>query len=167
MQFPAVSRSLERSRESGPDLQELVDRARREGVHQMTVPVPRGSAFPMPGGGATGAIVAATLASLACGLGVLALAGGLAKVYYGSASRSWPTTSGEVIVNVGYAAMMYRQDSHNTVIFPPGFLYQYEVAGTKHVNSVRRFRSVGRGNEAQAQADAPEDLPVGTKVQFE
>ena len=51
-----------------------------------------------------------------------------------------------------------------TVILPPGFLYQYEVAGIKHVNSVRRFRSTPGTQDDQERANAPADLPVGTKV---
>jgi len=169
MQFPAISRSLDRGRESNRAFQEMVGRARREGVKEMTFSVPPGSPIPMPGGGggAVGAIVASTFAGLACGLGIIALAAGLPKLYYGYASVNWPTTRGEVTVNVGPTVMMERRVNRDMLIFPPGFLYQYEVAGTKHVNSVRRFRSVGRGSVADArdaQEAAPEDLPVGTRV---
>jgi hypothetical protein len=166
MQYSAVSARLERRSASASAFSDLVDRAKREGVSEVEVPIEPDAPIPMPDFGPVGAIVAATLASLACAGGVLLLANGLPKTFYGFASRGWPTTPGEVITNVGLQAMSARQSLHNTVILPPGMVYRYQVSGTAHVNSVRRFRSVKSGdNLAQAMADAPEDLPVGTKVQ--
>ena len=109
-------------------------------------------------------IIAAAFAGLICGAGVLALSSGLQEMYYGYESRTWPVTTGEVSVNAGIQAAMHRQGKGDYTIYPPGLLYRYEVAGTQHVNSIRRFRSVRQTGEQEAQAIAPADLPVGTRV---
>lgn len=163
LQLPALTRGLRGSGGPHEAVRNLVERARREGVSELDVA--REDAIPMSGFGSVGAIVAASLASLACAGGILLLASGLPKAYYGFASQGWPTASGEVIVNVGLQVMSDRQNLHNTVIFPPGLVYRYDVEGTSYVNSVRRFRSVKKGySTEQAQEAAPEDLPVGKKV---
>jgi hypothetical protein len=171
MQFPAVSRSLERTSESIHAIRDMVNQARggdvvrSDGPRQIEIQGQAGAAFPMPGFGIIPAIMLAIFGTLACVGGVLLLANGLPKTYYGFVSRGWPTTAGEVIVNDGIAAVSARQRLHNTVILPPAFQYRYEVAGTSHVNSIRRFRTAKRGDNAeQAKMDAPEDLPAGTKV---
>ncbi len=171
MLLPAVSRSLERTSESIHAIREMVDQARGgdvvrpDGPRQIEIHRERGAAFPMPGFGIVPAMMAGIFATIACVGGVLLLANGLPKTYYGFASQSWPMAAGEVIVNDGLTGVSARQQLHNTVILPPVFQYRYEVAGTSHVNSARRFRTAKRGDLAvQAKTDAPEDLPVGTKV---
>jgi hypothetical protein len=126
MLLPAMSRSMERTSESIHAIREMVDQARGgdvvrgDGPREIEIQRERGTAFPKPGFGIVPAIMMAIFATVACVGGVLLLANGLPKTYYGFASQSWPTTAGEVVVNDGVAAMSarFRQASSIDTTWP-------------------------------------------------
>jgi hypothetical protein len=104
---------------------------------------------PDMGGDVVMAVVAAGFGAVACCLGILALTAGMQRIWHGTASQSWPTVSGQVIVSASD-----EPDDTTDAAAASRFVYQYEVAGTKHFNNLRRFAQVDDGN-------AP---PTGAKV---
>lgn len=102
---------------------------------------------PRRGGDRTMAIAAAFFGAVFCGLGVLALTAGLQRAWHGFASQSWPTTEGEVI----FAGKEKDEPDDTTdLAYYARFVYQYEVAGTKHFSNVRRFAQVEGGSTEEA-----------------
>jgi hypothetical protein len=102
------------------------------------------------GGDAVMVVVAAAFGALACGLGVLALTAGLQRIWHGAASQAWPTAPGEVV----FAAGEGGNDTTDPTYYAR-FVYEYEVAGTRHFNNVRRFAQIegGSAEEADRVAD--------------
>jgi hypothetical protein len=148
------------------------DRAFEESVHQAIEDAKRGVTpvdAPMPppdtSGDRTMAFVAVAFGALACGLGVLALTAGLQRLWRGEASRSWPTTSGVVIV-----ASKGNTDDEDTVndttdiAWYARFVYQYRVAGADHYNNVRRFAQVEGGGGSEAAEKIATRYRQGAKV---
>jgi hypothetical protein len=116
---------------------------------------PNGTIPPPPdaGGDAVMAVVAVAFGALACGLGVLALTVGLQRIWHGSASQRWPTTQGVVIFAAsggGDSSDDATDDTSDPTSYAR-FVYQYEVAGTKHFNNVRRFAQVEGGSREEAE----------------
>ena len=87
-------------------------------------------------------MVAAFAGLVACALGVLALTAGFQRIWHGSASESWPTTQGTVISDP-------VDDSTDTAAYAR-FVYEYEVAGAKHYNNLRRFAQIEGGSQSEA-----------------
>jgi hypothetical protein len=111
------------------------------------IPPPRDA-----GGDAVMIVLAAAFGAVACGLGVLALTAGLQRIWHGYASENWPTTQGVVIFTSqggGQNGEDAADDSMDTSTYAQ-FVYQYEVAGTKHFNNVRRFAQVEGGSTQEA-----------------
>lgn len=122
-------------------VEKAIDEAQHGGTPQ-DVPIPS----PMdPGGDKAMAAVAVLFGAVFCGLGVLALTAGLERIWHGAASQSWPTVPGEVI----FAANEGGDDTSDSTSYAR-FVYEYEVAGTKHFNNVRRFAQVEGGDAGEA-----------------
>ncbi|HTB10465.1 MAG TPA: DUF3592 domain-containing protein [Bryobacteraceae bacterium] len=96
---------------------------------------------PQPGGDAGLAIAATVFGAIACGLGILALTAGMQRYWRGSASETWPTTPGTIIVSGAD-----EPDDTSDSAAKARLVYQYEVAGTKHFNNLRRFAEVEDGS---------------------
>ena len=111
-----------------------------------------------PGGDKAMATVAALLGAVVCGLGLLALTSGLQRIWHGAASQNWPTAPGEVI----FAANEGGDDTSDSTSYAR-FVYEYEVAGAKHFNNVRRFAQVEGGDRDEADRVA-ERYHKGAKV---
>lgn len=116
----------------------IEDAARNKRPLDRPIPPPRD-----PGGDAAAAVVAVLFGAVACGLGVLALTAGLQRIWRGYASQNWPTTEGVVVTDA--ADDTSDPDSYAQ------FVYQYEVAGTKHFNNVRQFAQVEGGSTEDAE----------------
>jgi hypothetical protein len=92
------------------------------------------------------------MGGLFLGLGVLAMTVGLQTLWQGWASQSWPGTEGVVIFNASGAALDETGREIWEEVADRGserqFIYQYEVAGTTHLNNLQRFASTeeGRGS---------------------
>ncbi|HEV1284793.1 MAG TPA: DUF3592 domain-containing protein, partial [Bryobacteraceae bacterium] len=114
--------------------------AGRRGEVPMDIPPPSQS-----GGNAAMAMAAAFVGLVACGLGVLALTAGYQRYWRGSASESWPITQGSVIA----ASTDTPDDSSDTAAYAR-FVYEYEVAGAKHYNNLRRFAEIEGGSQDEA-----------------
>jgi len=100
------------------------------------------------GGDAASTVVAVLFGAVACGLGVLALTAGLQRMWRGHASQNWPTTQGVVVFSMnGEDAASNDTDAPT---YYSQFVYQYEVAGTKHFNNVRQFAQVEGGSSEDA-----------------
>jgi hypothetical protein len=96
---------------------------------------------PQQGGNPGMAIAATVFGAIACGLGILALTAGMQRYWRGSASETWPTTPGTIIVS-GADEPNDTSDSAAS----SRLVYKYEVAGTKHFNNLRRFAEVEDGS---------------------
>jgi hypothetical protein len=124
-----------------------------------------------PGTGGHGgafAVSAAIFGAIFCALGILGLSIGLQRLWDGRASRTWPTTPGEVVsatltenrVEIG-AVSERPQDSEST--YSVGFVYRYEVKGAVHYNNLRRFGGYA-GSDEEWAAQTARRYPVGAAV---
>lgn len=163
--LPNIMRAVRDGGAADEAFQSAVHRAMEDAARG--VPVPDRLPVPPPGaGGSAGmAIAAGVFAGVFCALGILALAGGMQKVWRGWASASWPTVPGEVVfTRVGsHVQAPSGQDGGNSTSYSPEFVYQYNVAGRKHVNNVRRFGGVQGAGEEWAR-DIARRYPMGKKV---
>jgi len=100
------------------------------------------------GGDAASTVVAVLFGAVACGLGVLALTAGLQRMWRGHASQNWPTTQGVVVFSMNGEDAASNDTDDPT--YYSQFVYQYEVAGTKHFNNVRQFAQVEGGSSEDA-----------------
>jgi hypothetical protein len=112
--------------------------------------------LPRPPGGAGDAamaVAATVFGAVACGLGLLALTAGLQRAWHGAASAHWPTTQGVVIFarKGGGEGGEDTPDDTTDLAYYARFVYQYEVAGSKHFNNVRRFAQVEGGSSEEAE----------------
>ena len=118
------------------------------GRQEMPMPPP-----PDSGGDVAMAVAAAVFGALACGLGVLALTAGAQRYWHGAASEGWPTAPGVVV----FAASGRGESDENATndtsdpTYYARFVYEYEVAGTKHFNNVRRFAQIEGGSTVEAE----------------
>ena len=156
MLSPAIVRSIRKGMEAEHAFESAVQRAMEDAGRG--VAPPNTLPFPAPGGTSDGvaAVVAAIFAGVFCALGVLALASGMQKMWRGYASQAWPTASAEIV-----SANMRSGDGG----YAPDLLYQYTVAGTKHLNNVRHFGTVQaqseeRANELLSRYAAGKKVPV-------
>jgi hypothetical protein len=87
-----------------------------------------------------------------CCLGMLALAGGMVRIWHGYASQSWPTTTGQVIMaykggGEGDEAGEDPSDDSTDPAYQVRFVYRYDVAGVTHFNNLRRFAEAEGGDK--------------------
>jgi hypothetical protein len=116
--------------------------------------IPRDIPPPSQSGGNSAMAMAAAFAGLvACALGVLALTAGYQRIWHGEASQRWPTTQGTVIVASTDEPDDTPGDTTDATAYAR-FVYEYEVAGTKHYNNLRRFAEVEGGSQEQAKTIA-------------
>ena len=162
---PTIMRTAREGGAADAAFQSAVHRAMEDAARGVAVP----DRLPVPppgGGGSAGiAIAARVFAGVFCALGILALAGGMQKVWRGWASESWPKVPGEVVFTRVGANVQARseRDGDNSTSYSPEFVYQYSVAGKKHVNNVRRFGGVQGAGEEWAREIASR-YPMGKKV---
>ncbi|MGA3189117.1 MAG: DUF3592 domain-containing protein [Bryobacteraceae bacterium] len=99
-------------------------------------------------------MAAAFMGAVACGLGILALTSGFQRIWHGSASQGWPTTQGTVIfANKGGGDNGEdKPDDSTDSASAARFVYQYEVAGTRHFSNLRRFAAIEGGSEIEQVA---------------
>jgi hypothetical protein len=120
----------------------------RRGVRPADVPFP---SPPQQGSDWVMAVVAGVFGMVACGLGILALASGMERIWRGNASLSWPTAPGVVIAapkTSGPDGGEVVNDTTDTAWYAR-FVYQYKVAGVDHFNNVRRFARVEGGGGSE------------------
>jgi hypothetical protein len=162
--LPIMMRSFRQSDDSEVAFQSAVHRAMEDAAQGGSLP-DRPPIPPGAGGDMGMAIAAGVFAGVFCALGILALAGGVQKVWRGWASESWPKVPGEVVLaRVGsHVQGRQQREGDNPTSFSPEFVYQYNVAGRKHVNNVRRFGGVQGAGEQWAREIAAR-YPVGTRV---
>jgi len=160
---PAMLRSLTANGETfANSVHNAMEDARRGMPPDRAIPPP-----PSPGGDAVMGLAAAFFGVVACGLGMLALTAGLQRAWRGWASQNWPTTQGAVIFasrgggEDGGDAPNDSSDAAHLV----RFVYQYEVAGAKHFNNVRRFAEVEGGSEVEQVASRYRQ-GAGVKVSY-
>ena len=114
-------------------------------------------------------VVAAVFGAVACGLGLLALTAGLQRAWHGAASTHWPTAKGVVIFarkGGGEGGGDAPDDTTDTAYYAR-FVYQYEVAGARHFNNVRRFSQVEGGSaEEAARIESRYRKGAGVKVSY-
>ena len=141
MMGPSMIRSINSSDDQAfaKSVQSAIEAGRR-GEVPMDIPPPSQS-----GGNAAMAMAAAFVGLVACGLGVLALTAGYQRYWRGSASEGWPITQGSVIA----ASTDTPDDSSDTAAYAR-FVYEYEVAGAKHYNNLRRFAEIEGGSQDEA-----------------
>jgi hypothetical protein len=111
------------------------------------------------------AAVAAIMAFIFTGLGMMGLGIGLRRIWNGHASERWPTTLGEVVfAKVETSEAHDQQTEERSTVFSPRFVYRYEVDGVVHFNNLRRFGRVeGQGDDWASEIAAR--YPVGTRMQ--
>jgi hypothetical protein len=121
--------------------------AARSGQHVS----PPDSPPPRPGGSDDRimAVAAGVFAAVCSGLGVLALAVGAQRAWKGYASRSWPVAHGVVVwaIKGGGPKGRDMKDTSDEPGHVARFVYEYEVAGKKHYNNIRRFEEISGGTD--------------------
>jgi hypothetical protein len=129
-------------------LQKYVEQAMAQG-QRGEIPMDRPFTPPRQGGDAVMMIAAAGFGLLLCGGGILALTSGLQRIWHGMASQSWPTVPGSVVFTNESGGLGNAEADADTsnVSSLARFVYQYEVAGTRHYNNVRQFSEVEGGRE--------------------
>jgi len=146
---PAMLRGLKQDQQDSQDFANAVQRAMENGGRQ-DVPMP-----PMPGSGGDVVlpVAAAVFGAIFFGLGVLALTAGAQRYWRGAVSERWPTAPG-VIVFAGSGRGETGEDAVNDTTdsgYYARIVYEYEVAGVKHVNNLRRFAQVEGGSAEEAK----------------
>ena len=138
---PAIMRSFTSDdRTFANAVDNAIEQAQRHAGPVMPIAPPKD-----PGGDAVSLAVLVFFGAIAGGLGMLALTSGLQRIWHGYASQNWPTTSGTMI----FAGEEVAEDSADTTAYAH-FVYEYEVAGTKHFNNVRRWAQVEGGSTEEA-----------------
>jgi hypothetical protein len=92
-------------------------------------------------------VAAGLFAAVFCGLGVLALTVGIQRAWKGYASQNWPIAPGVVVwaIKSGGPNGADLEDTSDEPGHVARFVYQYEVAGKKHYNNIRRFEEISGG----------------------
>jgi len=134
------------------------DQSFEKSVHEAMEAARRGERPPeiqpprMPGDSVMPVAVTAFGAVFCC-LGVLALAGGMGRVWHGYASQNWPTTSGKVIMAYkgGGEEGEDAVDDSTDPAYHVRFVYQYNVAGVTHYNNLRQFAQAEGGDRDEME----------------
>lgn len=98
-------------------------------------------------------VAAGVFAAVFCGLGVLALTVGVQRAWKGYASQSWPIAHGVVVwaIKGGGPDGADLEDTSDEPGHVARFVYEYEVAGKKHYNNIRRFEEISGGPDADME----------------
>lgn len=108
-------------------------------------------------------------AAIFCTAGLAMLNAGLTRLWHGWRSQQWPTAPGHVIYCKGSESTVAVEDDKTlsgratTQVYQTDLAYEYEVAGQKHYNNVRRFGRLA-GNDANWAEGIREKYPTGQKV---
>ena len=124
-------------------MQEAAKTGQRVSLPDSPPPRPRGSDDKIMG------VAAAVFAAVFCGLGFLALTAGMPRAWKGYACQNWPVAHGVVVwaIKGGGPNGRDQEDTSDEPGHVARFVYEYEVAGKKHYNNIRRFEEISGGAE--------------------
>jgi hypothetical protein len=128
-------------------MQEAARSGQRVSLPDSPPPQPGGSDDKIMG------MAAGVFAAVCCGLGVLALTAGIGRAWKGWACQSWPVAHGVVVwaIKGGGADGADMEDTSDEPGHRARFVYEYEGAGKKHYNNIRRFEGVSGGADADME----------------
>ena len=105
-------------------------------------------------------------------IGALMLTAGLVRLWHGHVSQRWPVALGRIIYSKESSqttSTEVRDEAAHTVthavqqVYQADLIYEYEVAGQKHYNNLRRFDELAGAGAERAAAIAAQ-YPTGAKV---